>query len=101
MNGDYSKYNITAETLDLFDGSIRSIFDNLGIPMPERLNNQIKNKKFLMNYKNNKTLLLNKQIGLSYKNLKNKIETLEGNKKNLSHIGYEELALKLMKFIVK
>lgn len=101
MYGDSSKYDIDEDTLSLFDESIRRIFDINRIPMPIRLDNQIKNKKFLMNYKSNKTLLLNKQIGLSYKNLKKKVEILEGNKKNLSHIGYEELVVKLMRSIIK
>lgn len=82
----FSKKNIhnhiSRKTLDLFGETLIRIFYEREIPLPVELKSQIKNGKFVNNFRKNKTVLLDKHIGYSYETLRGKVEILYGNSMN-------------------
>ncbi|KRF55021.1 hypothetical protein ASG98_18025 [Bacillus sp. Soil531] len=91
-NEDYSK--ITKQTESFFKWSIERSFKKNKIEIPAKIKNQLKNKKFISCFLNNRALLLHQKIGLSHSGLKNKLSIVYKN--NVESFNYSELANKLL-----
>lgn len=91
-NEDYDK--ITNDTQKFLCKFIETSFKRNRIPIPAKINNQLKNKKFISYFINNKALLLHPKIGLNQQDLKKKL-SIFGNE-SLDHYSYKELASKLL-----
>lgn len=87
-NEDYTK--ITKDTERFFEKSILISFSKNRIKIPARINNQLKNKKFISSYLNNNALLLHKKLGLNYRGLKEKLSIV--NNDSTDNYSYSELA---------
>ncbi|WP_456272431.1 hypothetical protein [Bacillus sp. AK031] len=90
INSDYEFSKITKDTKKLFNKTIEINFRKNGMPIPPKINNQIQNNKFISCFLNNKALLLHRQIGLNYQELKTKLELVHEGK--VEEEGYSELA---------
>jgi hypothetical protein len=90
INDNDNLKNLTKETADLFEWTIRECFRNNGIHTPPKINNQLKNKKFASCFINNRATLLHRKIGLNHKQLKKVVSILDS--RNLDSYGYKELA---------
>lgn len=94
-NDDYDK--ITNPTEKFFCKTIEEGFRRNGIPIPAKIKNQLKNKKFISCFFNNQALLLHPKLGLSHGDLKEKVKIVYKN--NVESCNYNELAEKLLKNI--
>ncbi|PFL73144.1 hypothetical protein COD81_29005 [Bacillus cereus] len=94
-NNDYDQ--ITKSTERFFCKSIVESFGRNRIPMPAKIENQLKNKKFISCFFNNQALLLHPKLGLSHGDLKEKVKIVYKN--NVESCNYNELAEKLLKNI--
>ncbi|MED0977005.1 hypothetical protein P4T49_17730 [Bacillus paranthracis] len=94
-NNDYEK--ITRSTKGFFCKSIEESFGRNQIPMPAKIKNQLKNKKFISCFLNNQALLLHQKLGLRHGDLKRKVKIVY--KDNVEDCNYNELAEKLLKNI--
>ncbi|PEF83369.1 hypothetical protein CN939_30685 [Bacillus thuringiensis] len=87
-NEDYKR--ITKETETFFGRSIERSFAKNRIEMPAKIKNQLKNKKFISCFLNNRALLLHQKLGLNHSKLKEIVTIL--NKDNLENHSYSDLA---------
>jgi hypothetical protein len=87
-NEDYSK--ISNDTKNFFEKSIKISFGRNQVEIPAKIENQIKNKKFISSFLNNKALLLHQKLGLSHRDLKNKVSIVY--KDNIENHSYSDLA---------
>ncbi len=85
---------ITRDTLKLFKEEITNCFKNNNIEIPPKINNQIKNNKFISCFKNNKAFLIHPKLGLNKKDLINHLSKF--NEKNIESLSYNELAKLLL-----
>ncbi|WP_024427933.1 reverse transcriptase domain-containing protein [Bacillus safensis] len=87
-NDDFSR--ITKDTKNFFEKEIQLSFRRKNMKIPAKINNQIKNKKFISSFINNRALLLHKKIGLKHNALKEKLEIL--SVENIDGKSYSDLA---------
>ncbi|MCU5397412.1 hypothetical protein [Bacillus toyonensis] len=87
-NDDFNR--ITNETKNFFCWSIERSFARNRIDLPAKIKNQLKNKKFISCFVNNKALLLHQNLGLNHSKLKAKVNIVY--KDNLENYGYSDLA---------
>ncbi|KJD57466.1 hypothetical protein B5Z21_09540 [Bacillus velezensis] len=85
---------ITRDTLDLFKKEINICFKKNKIGIPPKINNQIKNNKFISCFKNNKAFLIHPKLGLNKEDLINHLSKF--NEKNIESLSYNELAKLLL-----
>jgi len=86
---------ITNETQKIFNKSIEECFKKNRVKIPAKINNQLKNDKFISCFINNKALLLHRKIGLTPPQLKKRLNLLY--KDNVENLSYSELASLLIK----
>ncbi|AJC25501.1 hypothetical protein IGX41_04790 [Bacillus velezensis] len=85
---------ITRDTLKLFKEEITNCFKKNNIEIPPKINNQIKNNKFISCFKNNKAFLIHPKLGLNKEDLINHLSKF--NEKNIESLSYNELARLLL-----
>ncbi|MDI6647931.1 reverse transcriptase domain-containing protein [Bacillus altitudinis] len=93
-NDDFSR--ITKNTQNFFKKEVQLSFRKRNIQIPAKINNQIKNKKFISSFINNRALLLHKKIGLKHNDLKKKLKILTDE--NVDGRSYSDLA---SEFLIK
>ncbi|MEE3892817.1 reverse transcriptase domain-containing protein [Priestia megaterium] len=89
MNSEDSD-KIMPNTKKLFSKYIEDCFKKNRVEIPPKVNNQLKNHKFISSFINNKALLLHRRIGLSPIELKERLKLV--HKGNLENLNYTELA---------
>ncbi|MCP1450337.1 hypothetical protein [Priestia megaterium] len=87
---------ITSDTSKFFNKFIADCFRKNKVEIPPKINNQLKNNKFISSFKNNKAVLLHRKIGLSPFELKNRLK-LFPQIGNVDNLNYNELASLLIR----
>lgn len=97
MNGDKTFDKITNDTEKLFSKAITICFYRNGVSIPPKINNQLKNNKFISCFLNNRAILLHSKIGLSHNDLQEKLRIVYSG--NVANCNYSQLAKLLLQKI--
>lgn len=95
MNGELEEKKLTKETLKFFEKDVKNAFLRNRIEMPNTIKNKLDNKRYITNFRNNKTILLHSKLGWKYSQLNNCMKNIYNT--DTRNKSYKELATEFLK----